>query len=63
MTMSVRMDYTTVTKMQAVQTQMEVLSVLVIVDFLEMGKLALVSLRLMNATAGSTYVYYNNVLK
>ena len=43
MMMSARMDYMTVTQMQTVQTRMEVLSVLAIMDFLETGKLALVN--------------------
>ena len=43
MMMSARMDYTTVAYMQIVQIQMEVLSVLAIMDFLETGRLALVS--------------------
>ena len=43
MTMSARMDYMTVTKMQAVRTWMEVLSVPAMMDFLETGKLALVN--------------------
>ena len=34
------MDYTTVTWMPAAQTQLEVLSVLAMMDFLEMGQLA-----------------------
>ena len=37
------MDYMTVTQMQTVQTQMEVLSVLAMMDFLETGKIALVN--------------------
>ena len=37
------MDYMTVTQMQTVQTQMEVLSVLAMMDFLETGKVALVN--------------------
>ena len=40
MMMSVRMDCTTVTKMQTVQTRLEVLSVLAGMDLLEMGQLA-----------------------
>ena len=38
--MSVRMDCTTVTQTQTVQTQLEVLNVLAKMDFLEMEKLA-----------------------
>ena len=37
------MDYMTVTQMQTVQTRMEVLSVLAMMDFLETGELALVN--------------------
>ena len=53
MMMSARMDYTTVAYMQIVQIQMEVLSVLAIMDFLETGRLALVSDRTMTCTSAS----------
>ena len=49
------MDYTTVTKMQTVQTRLEVLNVLVGMDLLEMGQLASVIIICLNK--GILFVY------